>query len=31
VYPKDNIAVEVDGILYMQVVDPQKASYGINN
>ena len=28
---KDNIAVEVDGILYMQVVDPQKASYGINN
>jgi len=28
---KDNIAVEVDGILYMQVVDPKKASYGINN
>ena len=28
---KDNIAVEVDGILYMQVVDPRKASYGINN
>ncbi|HPC97190.1 MAG TPA: stomatin-like protein [Sedimentisphaerales bacterium] len=28
---KDNIAVEVDGILYMQVVDPQKASYGIDN
>jgi regulator of protease activity HflC (stomatin/prohibitin superfamily) len=28
---KDNIAVEVDGILYLQVVDPQKASYGINN
>ncbi len=28
---RDNIAVEVDGILYMQVVDPQKASYGINN
>ena len=28
---KDNIAVEVDGILYMQVVDPSKASYGINN
>jgi regulator of protease activity HflC (stomatin/prohibitin superfamily) len=28
---KDNIAVEVDGILYMQVVDPAKASYGINN
>ena len=28
---KDNISVEVDGILYMQVVDPKKASYGINN
>jgi regulator of protease activity HflC (stomatin/prohibitin superfamily) len=28
---KDNIAVEVDGILYMQVVDPKKASYGISN
>ncbi|HEX42511.1 MAG TPA: paraslipin [Phycisphaerales bacterium] len=28
---KDNIAVEVDGILYMMVVDPQRASYGINN
>jgi len=28
---KDNIAVEVDGILYMQVVDPVKASYGVTN
>jgi len=28
---RDNIAVEVDGILYIQVVDPKKASYGINN
>lgn len=28
---KDNIAVEVDGILYLQVVDPRKASYGIND
>lgn len=28
---KDNIAVEVDGILYIQVVDAKKASYGINN
>jgi len=28
---KDNISVEVDGILYLQVIDPQKASYGINN
>ena len=28
---KDNIQVEVDGILYMQIVDPVKASYGVNN
>ena len=27
---KDNIAVDVDGILYMQVMDPAKASYGIS-
>ncbi|MBM3419737.1 MAG: paraslipin [Bacteroidetes bacterium] len=28
---RDNIAVEVDGILYFQVIDPQKASYGIDD
>ncbi|MCB9241686.1 MAG: paraslipin [Flavobacteriales bacterium] len=28
---KDNIAVEVDGILYLQVIDPVKASYGIDH
>lgn len=28
---KDNIAVEVDGVLYLQVIDAQKASYGIDN
>ena len=28
---RDNIAVEVDGILYQQVLDAQKASYGIDN
>ena len=28
---KDNISVDVDGILYMQVMDPKNASYGINN
>ena len=28
---KDNITVEVDGILYMQIMDPVKASYGIGN
>ena len=26
---RDNIAVEVDGVLYLQVIDPVKASYGI--
>jgi len=26
---KDNIQVEVDGILYVQIIDPVKASYGI--
>jgi regulator of protease activity HflC (stomatin/prohibitin superfamily) len=28
---KDNIQVEVDGILYFQIVDPVKASYGVND
>ncbi|MBK3519847.1 SPFH domain-containing protein [Carboxylicivirga marina] len=28
---KDNIAVEVDGVLYLQIIDPKKASYGIDN
>ena len=28
---RDNITVEVDGILYLQVVDPMKASYGIDH
>ncbi|MDP1931162.1 MAG: stomatin-like protein [Gammaproteobacteria bacterium] len=28
---KDNIQVGINGVLYMQVVDAQKASYGINN
>jgi len=28
---KDNISVEMDGILYLQVVDPRKASYGIDD
>jgi len=27
---KDNIQVEVDGILYFQIIDPVKTSYGIN-
>lgn len=28
---KDNVQVTVDGILYLQVVDPEKAAYGIDN
>ena len=28
---RDNIAVEVDGVLYLQVMDPMKASYGIED
>ncbi len=28
---RDNISVEVDGILYLKVMDPAKASYGIAN
>ena len=28
---RDNISVEVDGVLYMTVMDPQKASYGVDN
>ena len=28
---RDNIAVDVDGVLYLQVVDPVKASYGVSN
>jgi len=28
---KDNVSVEVDGILYLRVMDPKKAAYGISN
>ncbi len=28
---KDNITVDVDGILYLQVMDPKKAAYGIDD
>jgi len=28
---RDNITVEVDGVLYFQVIDPVKASYGIED
>ena len=28
---RDNVQVEVDGVVYMKVMDPEKASYGIGN
>jgi regulator of protease activity HflC (stomatin/prohibitin superfamily) len=28
---KDNISVKVDGVLYFQIFDPVKASYGVDN
>ncbi len=28
---KDNVSVEVDGILYLRVMSPENAAYGINN
>jgi len=28
---KDNVQVRVDGVIFIQVVDPQKASYGISD
>jgi regulator of protease activity HflC (stomatin/prohibitin superfamily) len=30
-FTKDNVKVEVDGVLYISVVDPVKASYGITD
>ena len=26
---KDNVALHIDGVLYIQIVDPEKASYGV--
>ncbi|MEM7181545.1 MAG: SPFH domain-containing protein [Spirochaetota bacterium] len=28
---KDNVSVQIDGILYLKVMDPEKAAYGIDN
>ena len=28
---KDNVQVGVDGVLYLQILDPQRASYGITD
>lgn len=30
-FTKDNVRIKVDGVLYFQVVDPKRASYGISN
>ena len=30
-FTKDNVQVEVDGVIYMSVVDPERASYGITD
>jgi regulator of protease activity HflC (stomatin/prohibitin superfamily) len=28
---KDNVALHIDGVLYIQIVDPQGASYNVEN
>ncbi len=28
---RDNIAIEIDGVLFLQVLDPAKATYGVTN
>lgn len=28
---RDNVSVNIDGILYLQVIDPEKSAYGITN
>lgn len=28
---KDNVAISIDGVLYIRVTDPKKASYGVTN
>lgn len=28
---RDNVQVTIDGVLFFRVIDPQKASYGVNN
>lgn len=30
-FTRDNVQVRVDGVLYLQVIDPKKASYGVKN
>ena len=28
---KDNVLIQVDGVIYIQVIDAQKASYNVEN
>lgn len=28
---RDNVTIHIDGVLYVRVVDPHKASYGVDN
>lgn len=28
---KDNVALHIDGVLYIEIVDPQKASYNVEH
>lgn len=28
---RDNVSVDIDGVLYLQVINPEKSSYGISN
>ena len=28
---RDNVALHIDGVLYLQIIDPLKASYGVEN
>ena len=28
---KDNVSVDIDGVLYLQVINPEKSAYGISD
>ena len=28
---KDNVSISIDGVLYLKIVDPFRASYGVEN
>ena len=31
IHPIDNVTLDLDGVLYYRIVDPYKASYGVQN